>query len=71
MDDLEYHGPCSHCGSDLWIIRRDQIRRDCQHTVHGFELPEGLGRLAVGDDTGWTACPVCGWAIVGERASPN
>jgi hypothetical protein len=70
-DDVEFHGPCPHCKRDLWLVLEDNVPAESVTKVHGFELPDGLGWFALADERGWTACPVCGWAIVAESLSLN
>jgi hypothetical protein len=70
-DGLDYHGPCRHCGRELWLVSRQRVRPESASNVHGFELPDGLGWLALADEAGWSACPVCGWAVALDAVSPN
>jgi hypothetical protein len=71
METIDFHGPCSHCGRDLWLVLEDEVPVESLQAVHGFKLPDGLGWCALADDTGWSACPVCGWAIVSDSVCLN
>jgi len=69
--DIEFHGPCARCGHDLWIVLEDSVPLESLPKVHGHELPDGLGWFALADENGWSACPICGWAIVAGTLSLN
>ncbi len=70
-EDIVFHGPCSHCGRDLWLVLEDCFPLDNLEQLHGHELPDGLGWFALADGTGWSACPICGWAIAAKTVSLN
>jgi hypothetical protein len=71
MDEVDYHGPCAHCGRELWLIPAADLLAGAMAKVHGFELPDRIGWLAVADASGWSACPICGWAINDTPVSLN
>lgn len=71
MDDVDYHGPCSSCGRELWLVPEESVPIETYSKVHGFQLPDDLGWFALADANGWSACPVCGWAIVADTISLN
>jgi hypothetical protein len=62
-DDIEYYGPCAHCGTVLWLLPHHQVAPEAASDAHGFELPDAIGWLAVADDLGWSCCPICSCAI--------
>jgi len=69
--DVDFHGPCSHCGRDLWLVLEDRFPVENLDRIHGYELPDGLGWFALVDGSGWSVCPICGWAIAARELSLN
>ena len=71
LDDSIVFHPCAHCGRDLWLVLECHIPTERLGEVHGHELPDELGWFALKDNSGWSACPICGWAIADVAVSPN
>ena len=70
-DDIEYYGPCGHCGTVLWILPHHQIAPGQSTLDQRFELPNGLGWLTLADEFGFALCPVCSCAVSVAPVSLN